>query len=294
MTDLTVTASVLAALAAAVVLTVLHLLAPRIRKLPGVPEAATGSFGGGLAVAYVFLHLLPELSEGNQAVGEALQHVVTITPLLDLAIFLVALAGFLLFYGLERLAQRTSIPTDRQPMPASVQGAAPTADWQSSNAAGTAGATASRNPSVSTEPAGSALAFRLHLGSFFVYNFLITYTMPLRFRTGVLFAVLFTVAMGLHFVLTDRGLEERYPHQFGTRGRLALAAALLAGWVLSAVLAPSSTLLVALLTALLAGSILLNVFKEEIPSDRRSSFPWFAIGLVVYAVLLAVVTAISE
>ena len=31
--------------------------------------------------------------------------------------------------------------------------------------------------------------------------------MPLRLRTGVGFAILFTVAMGLHFVLTDRGLE---------------------------------------------------------------------------------------
>ncbi len=46
--------------------------------------------------------------------------------------------------------------------------------------------------------------------------------------------------------------------------------------------------------ALLGGSILLNVLKEEIPSNRRSSFPWFLTGLVLYAGLLAVVTALSE
>jgi hypothetical protein len=94
--------------------------------------------------------------------------------------------------------------------------------------------------------------------------------------------VLFTIAMGLHFVLTDRGLKEHYPHRFRRGGRVLLAGALLVGWLLSALFAPSSTLLVALLTALLGGSILLNVFKEEIPSGRRSSFGWFLVGLVLY------------
>jgi MFS family permease len=115
--------------------------------------------------------------------------------------------------------------------------------------------------------------------------------MALRLRTGVAFAVLFTVAMGLHFVLTDRSLEEHYPRRFPRSGRLLLAGALLAGWLLDAVLAPTSTLLVALLTAGLGGSILLNVFKEELPATRRSSYRWFLTGLVLYAGLLAVVTA---
>jgi hypothetical protein len=264
--------SVAGALVIAVVLAGLHLAAPRIRRLPFVPEAVTGSFAGGLAVAYVFLHLLPELAEGNESVGEALRRVLRPTPLVDLGIFLVALAGFTAFYGLERLADRRRVVhRDVAVVPAS---------------AGPAPAPGSGEP-----PAG---VYRLHLGSFMVYNALITYTMALRLRTGVAFALLFTVAMGLHFVLTDRGLEERYPRRFTARGRGLLAGALLFGWLLSAVLAPSSPLLVALLTALLAGSILLNVFKEEIPSDRRSSFRWFVTGLVVYAALLALVTAVGE
>jgi hypothetical protein len=49
-----------------------------------------------------------------------------------------------------------------------------------------------------------------------------------------------------------------------------------------------------LLTALLGGSILLNVFKEELPSTGRSSYPWFMVGLVVYAALLALVTVVGE
>jgi hypothetical protein len=250
--------SVVGALVIAIVLAVLHLAAPRIRKLPFVPESATGSFAGGLAVAYVFLHLLPEIAAGNEAVGEALSDVIEPTPLFDLGIFLVALTGFTAFYGLERLAARPAPP----------------------------GRSADQHP--------GAGAYWLHLGSFMIYNALITYTMALRLRTGVLFAVLFTIAMGLHFILTDRGLEERYPQRFRRSGRIALAAALVLGWLLAAVAAPTSTLVVALLTALLGGSILLNVFKEEIPTNRNSSFGWFTIGLIIFAALLALVTALGE
>lgn len=48
------------------------------------------------------------------------------------------------------------------------------------------------------------------------------------------------------------------------------------------------------LTAFLGGSILLNVFKEEILSNRNSSFAWFTIGILFYAALLALNTALSE
>jgi hypothetical protein len=253
---LTATQSVFGALVITVLLAALHMAAARIRRLPLVPEAATGSFAGGLAVAYVFLHLLPELAEGNEAIGEALGDVVEPTPLLDLGVFLVALAGFAAFYGLERLARRRA-------------------------ATGIGG----------REPAG---VYWLHLGSFMVYNGLITYTMALRLRTGVAFAVLFAIAMALHFVLTDRSLEEHYPRRFPRGGRLLLAAALLAGWALDAVFAPTSTVVVAILTALLGGSILLNVFKEELPSTGRSSYRWFVVGLALYAGLLTLVTALGE
>ena len=187
--------------------------------------------------------------------GAGLSDVLEPTPLLDLGIFVVALTGFTVFPGLERLAR-------------------------------------AHRSTASGEP--SAPVYWLHLGAFAGYDALITYTMALRVRTGLLFAVLFTVAMGLHFVLTDRGLQEHYPRRFAGRGRVLLAAALLLGWGLSALAAPVSTLLVVLLTALLAGSVLLNVFKEELPSDRESSFGWFTAGLVLYASLLALVTGLAE
>jgi len=247
-----VTTSVVAAAGLTAVLALLHLLAPRVRGLPLVPERAIGSFAGGLAVAYVFLHLLPEIAVGNEGVAEALGETVEDSPVLELTIFLVALTGFTVFYGLERLADRHS-PRD-------------------------------------SDAEGSAGLYRVHLGAFAAYNVLITYTLPLRVRTGVVFSVLFAIAIGLHFVLTDRGLQEHYGRRFAAGGRFVLAGALVLGWVLAALLAPTSAVEVSLMTALIGGTTLLNVFKEELPDPRRSHFGWFLVGLVFYAVLLLAVT----
>lgn len=256
-TGLDTGAALAAALAATAVLVALHLLAPRIRRLPLVPERVTGSFAGGLAVSYVFLHLLPELAQGNEHLRDLFGETAERTALTELGIFVVALAGFTLFYGLERLARATGSSRDRA--------------------------------------AARTRVFWLHLAAFAFYNGVIAYSLPLTFRTGPGFAVLFTIAMGLHFLLSDRGLEENYGERFArTRARLVLAAALGLGWGLAVLFAPTSSVTVSVLTAFIAGSVLLNVFKEEIPSGDRSSFPWFMVGLVMYALLLAGVTALSE
>src|SRR3954454_18879380 len=80
MGELSTGQSVVGSLVVAVVLAALHLAAPRIRRLPLVPERATGSFAGGLAVAYVFLHLLPEIAAGNVAIGAALADFIAPPP----------------------------------------------------------------------------------------------------------------------------------------------------------------------------------------------------------------------
>lgn len=244
--------AVVLALISTLVLGALHVLTPHIRKLPLVPEHATASFAGGTAVSYVFLHLLPDLAHGNRELRELFGED-AIAPLTELGIFMVALVGFGLFYGLENLAE-----------------------------------------SAKAGSPGNRGIFWVHLGAFASYNAIITYTLSSTYRTGVAFAVLFTLAMGLHFVLSDRGLEAHYGDRFDRRfPRLILVAGLLLGWALSALLAPTSSVTVSVLTAFLAGSVLLNVFKEEIPTARRSSFPWFLTGMVGYAALLALVTALG-
>ncbi len=57
---------------------------------------------GGVSVAYVLVHLLPELAEQQETLREAIAE-----PLgfVENHVYLVALFGLAVFYGLERLAE---------------------------------------------------------------------------------------------------------------------------------------------------------------------------------------------
>ena len=246
-------------LAVALVLAVAHLAAGRLRSLPGVPERVLGSLAGGVSIAYVFLHLLPEVVEGQEQLGEVLAGPgVEESVVLGVEVFGVAALGFVTYYLLERMAER--------------HGGGDAADRAAAGA--------------------HLTAARVHVAAFVVYNGVITYSMPTRFQTGVAFAVLFTVAMAVHFVLTDRGIEENYGTRVAARSRVVLAAALVGGWAVSAVLPPTEPLAVSLLLAFLAGSVLFNVFKEELPDAANASATAFTGGFAVYSGLLVVLTVL--
>ncbi len=67
-----------------------------------------------------------------------------------------------------------------------------------------------------------------------------------------------------------------------------MAAAIIVGWVIG-----SGTEIhqaaVAVLFAFLAGGIVLNVLKEELPEEQESRFWAFALGAIGYAILLLAV-----
>lgn len=237
---------------ATLLLAAAHLSVPTLRRSLRHHEPAAVSFGGGVAVAYVFLHLLPELAAGNREIGRLIGDVGDVTLLRETTTFLVAMVGLVVFYGLEHMAR-------------------------------------SRRRSGDDDRA----AYWLHLGSYAAYNAVITYSLPLTIRAGLPFAVTFVVAMAVHFILTDRGLGEHYGDRYRRSGRFVVSGALIVGWVSAVIAAPTSTAVVSGMIALLGGAVLLNVFKEELPDDRDSRFPWFLAGAVAYGAVLLALTAMG-
>lgn len=131
------------------------------------------------------------------------------------------------------------------------------------------------------------IVYLLHISMFCFYNMLITHTMSLRAVAGPTYTLLFTFAMALHFVLTDRKFSRTYPIRFNHFGRFFLNLSLLIGWILSVIFNPVSVLFVAFMMAFLAGSIMLNVFREELPNGDLASFRWFLLGsLLITSILL--------
>lgn len=82
-------------------LVLVHVFAHRLKFLEGTPRSIWLSAAGGISLAYVFLHLLPELAEGQAllaAEGMGL-------GLVEFEIYGLALVGLLAFYGVERMVQ---------------------------------------------------------------------------------------------------------------------------------------------------------------------------------------------
>lgn len=235
----------------AVLLAAVHLFSGRLYFLDAVPRSRWLSVAGGVSVAYVFVHLIPELAESGEVITETIDENFAFLAFLERHVYLLALVGLATFYGLERAAK---ISRRNQPQRVDKAAASPGVFW-------------------------------IHAASFSLYNAIIGYLLLHREEGGLGPLLFFSGAMALHFLVNDRSLREHHKHRYRGVGRWVLAAAVLAGWALG-VLTEISEAAVATLIAFLAGGVILNVLKEELPEERQSRFWAFALGAALYTALL--------
>ena len=230
---------------AAFFLAAVHVFAGKLRFLDGIPRSIWLSGAGGASVAYVFLHLLPELADGQDALAESVG-----LQFLETHVWIVALIGLVLFYGLERAARDTDTP----------------------------------GPNASDRERG---VFWLHIATFALYNAIIGYLLLHREDPTLGALAIYTTAMALHFVVNDYGLRQDHRHLYHDLGRWILGVAVIAGCVIAQFVELPEPVVIALV-AFLGGGVILNVMKEELPEDRQSRFFPFALGAALYAVLLII------
>ena len=228
-------------------LALVHLFAGKLRFLDVMPRSRWLSFAGGISVAYVFAHLLPEVAEGQRLLLEAGAERFVVG---EGHVWLLALLGLVVFYGLERAAK----------------------DSREEN---------EEDGADRTEPG----VFWLHMASYGLYNVLIGYLLGHGETAAGSALVVFWVAMALHFFVNDYGLRQDHKSRYGYAGRWVLAAAVIGGAVLG-LATDVDEAVIAGLVSFLAGGVVLNVLKEELPEDRESRFVPFAAGAVAYAALL--------
>ena len=222
-------------------LAAVHLFASKLRFLDVTPRSRWLSMAGGAAVAYVFLHLFPELALAQESLRDRgpfeTEH----------EIYLLSMAGLAVFYGLERAA-KVSRHERRK---------------------------------AGEEDVPSPGVFWLHVVSFALYNAFVGYLLLHREED----LLLFFLAMALHFLVNDYGLRKDHRDQYDRVGRWILSAAVLLGWEIGTQV-EIGELPLALLFAFLAGGIVLNVLKEELPAERESRFSAFVLGAAGYAAVL--------
>lgn len=223
-----------------------HYLCRALISALGLSARHFSSFAGGVAAAYVFLHMLPDLVESRDRIHILLDQMTIMTPFKDLAVFMIALTGFEVFYVLERYTVSSKL----------------------------------------SERDNHHRHFMLNISLYCTYNFLITYTLIERIKIGTVYGILFTIAMSLHFVITDNRFNRYFPKLFNRRAQLILLGALLAGY-LGSLVVPVNIYNFAILTAFLSGGVLYNTFSEELTLTRKTSMLFFFIGSTVMALLLS-------
>lgn len=223
----------------------IHLFACKFRLMHVIPRSRWLSFAGGVAVAYVLVHLLPEL-QTHQEVLRTATATGGFKVIAHHLLWLVILMGLVFFYGMEKLA----IQSKRQSQPP------------------------------------SSHVFWLHIISYAVYNALLGYLL-VREDRDLQSLTLYLIGIGLHFMVNDQALRQHHQQRYHRIGRWIISIAILAGWFLG-VVTEVHEILTATATAFLAGGILLNTFKEELPEEREGRFWAFALGAGGYALILAV------
>ena len=234
-----------AAAIAVLILLLGHLSAGKVRFIEYVPRNPVLSAASGISVAYVFIHVLPELVSTSEHIARRMQGFI---GFLEHHSLIMALIGFTTFYGLDRLALLSRRKHQNQ-----------------------------RRIHIP--------AFWIHIGSFTAYNAIIGYILLNLEEDTLTNLVFYTVAVGVHFIVNDFSLRDHHQDAYHHLGRWIVSGGLLIGFVVGLVWTVPEWA-IAVIYAFLAGGIVLNAIKEELPGEKQSRFWAFAAGALTYAALL--------
>jgi hypothetical protein len=202
-----------------------------------------------VAVAYVFIHLLPQLERAGKTFVE-----ITVNqglPLPEYRVYVAALVGFVLFYGLEHMVH-----------------------W-------------SRH-SGRREKQGYGVCdpiFILHISSFALYAGLISYLMVRGIDERAVPVLIYGIAMGLHFLSIDYSLRHEHGRLHDKFGKWILAGAAMAGWACG-ILTEFPKPMVITMLGLVSGGVVMNSMIVELPGEKDGKFLPFCAGAATYTVLL--------
>jgi hypothetical protein len=173
-------------LAAAMVLASVYVFGNRLRV--NSHHRTWVSVAAGVSVSTIFIDLLPEISESQLRFSTASERGAAIFP--EQAIYIAAMLGFVLFFGLEYLI----------------------------------------GPSRSGEDKPSRVFSTLRIVAFAGYSSLIAYLLVHSIWKSAPAFLLYSLAMAFHLLLVDHSLAQADSESYQRYGRWVLAASVLIGW----------------------------------------------------------------
>lgn len=204
------------------------------------------SFTAGVGIAYVFIHLWPQVAH-TQALAEQEIHWLE-GHILHYALYIVALFGLTVFYTMDRLIARAYETEDIT------------------------------NPNLI-----DSYIFWAHMAFFSLYNAMIGYLLTHMEDTSISI-LLFFIAFALHFITNDWGLRHHHESVYDQYGRYILSFSIIFGFVLG-VFTDFPDYFIGSVEAFVAGAMTLNVVKHELPSEREGNLEGFLLGILLAGLL---------
>ena len=230
--------------------TLAFLFGPKVHKPDNIRRRSLFSFSAGASVAYIFVHLSPELAVARKVflteTAPAAAH------LNWYAVPVATMLGFVVFYGLDQFCMGLKPDKER--------------------------------PHADNEAGGDA-AFWLHTSTFGVYAWLVSYLLVDNLEEGSVSIGLYALAMGMHFLTVSHGLHKEYGLLYDRKGARLLAIGCLAGWT-SGMLIDFPRPVIAILLSLVAGGVIVNTLIGELPKEKEGRFIPFVLGAFCYTGLL--------
>jgi hypothetical protein len=246
--------TVFTSLIIALLFAAIFLFGGRLAYRPGHPRYRRFlSFAAGIAVAYVFVDVMPALGRMRDIAVDSQSEFYRVFP--EYSVYLWTMAGFLAFYCLETMV--TGPQRGPEHHVGDHDGAAPWQAW-------------------------------VHIGGFALYAWMLTYIMVWKVHETLPLCI-YGVAMGMHIFPVACNLSSHYREVYDRRGAYLPALASLAGWASGMVLDIPKPILVNLV-AVVAGGVIVNTSISELPKENDGRFWPFLTGATVYTALLLILS----
>lgn len=201
------------------------------------------SFSAGMSVAYVFVHLMPELDGARRRFATSAFATLRFE---GMAIYFIALVGFLFFYGINHLGARLQggIAIERE-----------------------------------------RRAFRFHVGGFALYVWLVAYLLVRKLEETAVSIAFYATAMAFHFLAVNDGLHREHGLAYEHIGRFVLAGMSIVGWSVGMTFALPVPVL-AVFVALVSSAIIMTSVVMELASETDGRFFPVVSGGLTYGLIL--------
>ncbi len=127
--------------------------------------------------------------------------------------------------------------------------------------------------------------FWISMAGYSLFNFFVGASLADPLDPSIQPIWLFTIAIGLHYFVHDHNLSQDHPESYEMQARWVLVGALLLGWLTGYFFNIPETL-IALVVAFVAGGLIMNAMRYELPAKEGDSYRYFILGALGYSILL--------